>query len=198
MGCWNQKPPREGDQARNVMTERFAHGVAIGTKVRPRPSPERIVADKTHARRSKLVRTVKTAAAFQLELAFMNAGCGTERPRAAEKDCGQGELRSPVITRHRRQRRRRRNPIGTARYRPVRRVVWGPGANYSRLPDWPLPSRLPMEPLRGLVGHAMLPFRLWTTTASHLVTGLSAVRHCSLAHLDVNPANWSQQTHNSH
>ena len=67
------------------MTERFAHGVAIGTKVRPRPSPERIVADKTHARRSKLVRTVKTAAAFQLELAFMNAGCGTERPRAARK-----------------------------------------------------------------------------------------------------------------
>ena len=26
---------------------------------------------------------------------------------------------------------------GTARYGPVRRVVWGPEANYLRLPDWP-------------------------------------------------------------
>jgi len=25
---------------------------------------------------------------------------------------------------------------GTARYGPVRRVVWGPEANYLRLPDW--------------------------------------------------------------
>ena len=90
----------------------------------------------THARRTKLVRTAETAAAFPLELSLMSASCGTERSRAAEKDCGQGELRSPVITRHRRQRRRWCNQIGTARYGPVRRVVWGPGANYSRLPDW--------------------------------------------------------------
>ena len=60
----------------------------------------------THARRTKPNGTAETAAAFQLELSFMNASCGTERQRAAEKDCGQGELRSPAITRLRRQRRR--------------------------------------------------------------------------------------------
>jgi len=51
---------------------------------------------------------------------------------------------SPIITRRRRnrvrrprRRRRRSNQIGTARYGPVRRVVWGPVANHYRLPDWP-------------------------------------------------------------
>jgi RNA-directed DNA polymerase len=44
----------------------------------------------THARRTKLIGTAETAAAFQRELAF-NADSSSERERAAETDRGQGE-----------------------------------------------------------------------------------------------------------
>jgi len=43
---------------------------------------------------------------------------------------------SPFTARHRRQRCWRVSYIGTARCGPARRVVWGPVANYHRLPDW--------------------------------------------------------------
>jgi hypothetical protein len=54
----------------------------------------------THARRTKLVRTAETAATSPLELALAPA-LQRGRSQAAEKDCGQGERRSPVITRRR-------------------------------------------------------------------------------------------------
>ena len=52
----------------------------------------------THARRTKPNRTAETAAAFQLELSFMSDGCGTERPPAAEKDCGQSETWERILS----------------------------------------------------------------------------------------------------
>jgi hypothetical protein len=78
----------------------------------------------TPARRTKLVRTAETAAAFQLTLALSGAGGETEREQAAEKDRGRGERwgpphRSPFITRHQRQRRQqviRSEPPGTDPY----------------------------------------------------------------------------------
>ena len=42
--------------------------------------------------------TVETAAAFPLDLSLMSAGCGTERPRAAEQDCGQSELWERILS----------------------------------------------------------------------------------------------------
>ncbi len=55
----------------------------------------------THARRTKLIGTAETAAAFQLELALPSAGASSERPRAAEKDRGHrgDRWRSPLVTR---------------------------------------------------------------------------------------------------
>jgi len=52
----------------------------------------------THAQRTKPNRTAETAAAFQLELSFKNDNCGTERPRAAEKDCGQDESWDRILS----------------------------------------------------------------------------------------------------
>jgi hypothetical protein len=45
----------------------------------------------THARRTKLIGIAETAATFLLELVLAPA-LQRERPQAAEKDCGQGEL----------------------------------------------------------------------------------------------------------
>jgi RNA-directed DNA polymerase len=51
----------------------------------------------TPARRTKLVRTAETAAAFQLTLALSGAGSEAEREQAAEKDRGQGELWERIL-----------------------------------------------------------------------------------------------------
>jgi RNA-directed DNA polymerase len=52
----------------------------------------------THARRTKLIGTAETAAAFQLELALLGAGSEAERERAAETDRGQGELWERILS----------------------------------------------------------------------------------------------------
>ncbi len=79
----------------------------------------------THARRTELIRTVETAGSFKLEMA-LDAGSSDERSRAAEKDCGQGSG-ARLLLRVTDNLSVALSQIGTARYGPVRRVVWGPG-----------------------------------------------------------------------
>jgi hypothetical protein len=88
----------------------------------------------THARRTELIGIAETAAASSLELALMPA-LQRGRSQAAEKDCGRKNPDFPCGFLDHLSRSAgaagRIESIGTARYGPVRRVVWGPGRETS-------------------------------------------------------------------